>query len=54
MILFDMLHRGDLGRFDGRFDQVSFAGLFDIDLTIDERLITRVGRNPRPAILMGG
>jgi len=37
MTLFDLLHRGDLQRFDGMFNQVSFAGFFDINLTIDGR-----------------
>jgi hypothetical protein len=36
------------------FNQVSFAGLFDIYLAIEERLMTSAGRNPAPGVWTGG
>jgi hypothetical protein len=32
------------------FNQVSFAGLFDINLVMDERLMISVSRNPAPVL----
>jgi hypothetical protein len=53
VILFDSPNRSDSRRFDDIFNQVSFAGLFDIDLRINERLSARVVRNTTSAALTG-
>jgi len=42
--------QGDSRRFDSMFNQVSFAGLFDINLVMDERLMMSVSRNPAPGV----
>jgi len=41
VILFDSPNGGTSGRVDGIFNQVSFAGFFDIDLTINGALVRR-------------
>ncbi len=54
VILFDSPNGGHSGRVDGIFNQVSFAGVFDIDLTIDGRLVASVSRNGTSAVVKGG
>jgi hypothetical protein len=54
VILFDSPNGGQTGRVDGIFNQVSFSGVFDIDLTIDGRLISSVIRNGTSAVVKGG
>jgi hypothetical protein len=54
VVLFDSPNSGGAGRVDGIFHQVSFAGLFDIDLTIDGRLVDSVTGGGLSVTLKGG
>ena len=54
VLLFDSPNHGSIGRVDGIFHQVGFAGAFNIDLTIDGVLVNRVTAGGLSVTLKGG